>query len=398
MDSRLQKILNDIAEKHAIKNPSFVCTYETGKGEGYIGIVKMFEITEKNEKHSKRLNLIIKQSPQADEIRARLPVRKLFLTEIRFYSKIAKYLNDFQVEHGTDCFQFANCHYSEETPRQEILIIENLQATGYDVIDRTVPMKYAHMKLAFEELAKLHAVSFALKHKKPLVYAELIGTLFDNVMLQLYNQMGFDNFINKLASNCKRIFEGTNMYDKYCTFFERVVEEYHQSNIPDEYSTISHGDSWCNNILYSHDASGLPTSAILIDYQMCRVHSPVLDLSYLFYGCADVELLPRLNEFLNIYYQTVKKCLAMFELDVENVYPWTKLLEHWKRYSKYGFIVSFLMRVLMLSTADESPDLSLAAKKDGDVMMAFLYKMKREHEYNETMKAIVKHYIDEKFL
>lgn len=47
MDSRLQKILNDIAEKHAIKNPSFVCTYETGKGEGYIGIVKMFEITEK---------------------------------------------------------------------------------------------------------------------------------------------------------------------------------------------------------------------------------------------------------------------------------------------------------------------------------------------------------------
>lgn len=54
------------------------------------------------------------------------------------------------------------------------------------------------------------------------------------------------------------------------------------------YAVISHGDCWAPNFLLSDQTT--PLRAKLVDFQLARVSSPILDLSFFIYSCTSQEL------------------------------------------------------------------------------------------------------------
>ncbi|KAK9712055.1 Ecdysteroid kinase-like family [Popillia japonica] len=76
-----------------------------------------------------------------------------------------------------------------------------------------------------------------------------------------------------------------------------------------EYSILTQGDCWCNNMMFKYPAEGpkYPTDIMLIDWQLLRQASPVFDISYFFYTIASEDALNNLDDYLRIYHEELSK-------------------------------------------------------------------------------------------
>lgn len=72
----------------------------------------------------------------------------------------------------------------------------------------------------------------------------------------------------------------------------------------------------------------------LVDFQISRVGSPVYDLSYCLYAAATKDILDKLDELLDEYFNSLKQMLLLFGENVDDIYPYTVFKDEWRRYSK----------------------------------------------------------------
>lgn len=63
------------------------------------------------------------------------------------------------------------------------------------------------------------------------------------------------------------------------TFYDRMIRI---ANAKGPYSVVTQGDCWIPNFLLRYDKS-IPVEGKMIDFQMCRYASPVLDISAFIY-------------------------------------------------------------------------------------------------------------------
>ena len=88
-------------------------------------------------------------------------------------------------------------------------------------------------------------------------------------------------------------------------------------------SVINQGDSWAPNFLARNIGDGSEKQGLLLDFQLARVASPVLDLSFLVYACSDKKLLDEhFDEMLKTYHSTLANGIKSLGSDPEHVYPW----------------------------------------------------------------------------
>lgn len=72
-------------------------------------------------------------------------------------------------------------------------------------------------------------------------------------------------------------------------FYDKMVEM--TTNSAGPYSVINHGDCWIPNFLMTYAADGTtPVETKLIDFQLARHSSPVLDISFFIYSGTSQEL------------------------------------------------------------------------------------------------------------
>ncbi|RZC37726.1 EcKinase and/or DUF1679 domain containing protein, partial [Asbolus verrucosus] len=87
---------------------------------------------------------------------------------------------------------------------------------------------------------------------------------------------------------------------------------------------------------YQGDDKSKPTDMRFLDFQLSRVGSPVIDLSYFLYSCADEEVLNNFDSILKVYHSSISDCLSELGCDPETAFPFKKLKEHWREYGKFG--------------------------------------------------------------
>lgn len=86
----------------------------------------------------------------------------------------------------------------------------------------------------------------------------------------------------------------------------------------------------------------------MLDFQFVRHRSPVYDLSYFFYSECSIEVLDKLDDYIEIYYSSLSETLIELGLEAKNLYSLNTLKEDWKKYCKYGFALGLLIRKLKL--------------------------------------------------
>ena len=110
------------------------------------------------------------------------------------------------------------------------------------------------------------------------------------------------------------------------SFFEHMM---HLVNSNSPLAVICHGDCWINNFLYKYDEENRIDETCLVDFQLIRVGSPLLDISNLIYCCTDKQMRhDHMDVFLRTYHSelvlSLKRMGPMPEFCGNEDELWTK--------------------------------------------------------------------------
>lgn len=180
------------------------------------------------------------------------------------------------------------------------------------MIDRSMGMVTAkHAHLMMQSLAKFHAISFAMKNQQSKKYEELASNMAD-VFLSRDN-VNFRTYFNKTAQQTLDTVlneEDAHLLARAKRFFERdaldIMVDCIDSNVNGLLDIITHGDTWQNNLMFKNDKNGIPNEICMLDWQVSRIASPVLDIVYFIFSCTTKELRDaHYDDFLKTYHNTL---------------------------------------------------------------------------------------------
>lgn len=193
---------------------------------------------------------------------ANIPIHKLFHNEVYFYSILYPAYLEFLKERGfEDGFRNVPICYGIQ---EELIALENLKRNNFRMLPKGKTINDSHFVLATKTFAKFHAVSFAFKDQK----RELYDSFTKNIKKCLGEVMFTANFEKFLVASIQDFINILDpVEDKYIldacdNLAENLLNvmlniENHANN----YSIITQGDCWSNNMMYlyevSHDKFGI---------------------------------------------------------------------------------------------------------------------------------------------
>lgn len=191
------KSLDIVAISEGFKNYKLSLEHGTKVGDGFIGVIFKAQICEENDE--KILNVLVKVPPH-DENGNSLPERmNSFRNEVYFYKVLApeliKFQEENQIEKSEGFLNFPKIYYADYDEKlfKSIIVMEDLKDVGYKNVEKHKPVDYDHAKLAVELLGRFHALSFALKKKKPEVFKKF-KKIYDNTA-EILESESFDGII-----------------------------------------------------------------------------------------------------------------------------------------------------------------------------------------------------------
>nr|XP_001807041.2 PREDICTED: uncharacterized protein LOC100141764 [Tribolium castaneum] len=389
------KLVKKVAESQGFKDYKIDVQAGSLKGDGYLGIINIVKIWD----NSKELNLVIKSALSGKQLREQAPVRKAYEREIYMYTTIFPEFEKLSRERSikNSFREIAKCYGSFLKEYEECLILENLKEIDYKLWNRKIPMNADHVALGFATYGKFHGTGLALKYLKPELYQEMSKNL-KNIF---YSEEETPEEKAKFAESSKLMFgngfkavAGNAQATQALTRFTQQCEKFFGEDVKriDKYSTILHGDCWCNNMMYKYmdkTNPGKPTEMCFLDWQIAHIGSPIFDLAYFFCANSGKEVLYDIENFLKIYHENLSATIQQAGLNPEEVFSFEELQCQWKHYARFGlFMALFVMRVI-LSEVDEVPDLSKCAEEGKDILQSISSsKASNNEEINKRITDI----------
>ncbi|CAH1119518.1 unnamed protein product [Phaedon cochleariae] len=386
----LSWIEQSVEHEHFVKQ-EIVLTGTTGKTEGYSGdIVFAKVIGVDTVGNNREVDLAIKIATQNKILREQLSnlMEECYQREIYVYEKIFPAFEKFQEERKIiDRFNAVPKCY--RTFLSEVIVLENLRTQGYKLHNKGIPMNLQHIELVLSNYAKLHALSFAFRDQKAEEYNILTSSYYRH-SIQMIEQIS-EIFKNAKSNVVKHLNEVSRM-----DLAEKYKEVLENNSILDilkdevEHVVITHGDCHNNNFIfqYEEDDERNPTKVAILDWQISIQHSPVMDVSYFLYAVAG-ENLYKLPDLLKFYHSRLTNHAKEMGTDLRTIYPFTSLIEDWRKYSFYGF--AFITAFLEISFVTEEETPNLDDIKDFTQMFCDR-KIENRDEYLKRLIEIVDQY------
>lgn len=246
--------------------------------------------------------------------------------------------------------------------------MEDLSAHGYRTIDRQLGVDAAHCRIALASLGRFHGLSHAMRTLEPDTFRRLTSHLVDHYYAEAardwFKEMASLEIAvarDALRQECpgttveRRLHEFTDSTEN---FYSRMVEMTHAVN---EYSVIGHGDCWLPNFLFKYSSSSsasVPTHVKMIDFQLARLCSSALDISFFIYSCTTQELRnDHFEDMIEWYYEGVQQILRQFNLDACKVFPLSELQRELKLFGKFGVGVAIEAVPLSIMSEEDTMDM-----------------------------------------
>lgn len=129
-----------------------------------------------------------------------------------------------------------------------------------------------------------------------------------------------------------------------------------------------------------------------MDWQCSGIASPVFDLSHHIFCTADLAKHSDLNTFLQVYYKSFSKTLALFNCDAEEIFSYSKLIDHWKKFSRFGFFLgNFIIKFCFPKKSKFDIDYG-KLKKEDNIEDLFDFDVDNKDEYYERLEHNFKFY------
>jgi hypothetical protein len=281
-----------------------------GHGEGVAGSLKAITaVTESGEK----LHLIFKSLPEnpADWMIS----MGIFRTEHCMYRTFATLLREFANKHGMPDYKPAIPEYFSgfNNDKDDYLCIQDVRPLGFKMPDKTKSLTLKEMEIVLRELAKFHAVSYALiKYEGEQLFdhgdMKYVGSkdseswsLTESIMQFYFEETTklmesrrpeLAKHMAPLVPNAGKIQGSTRLNQNY-------------------FQTIIHYDVWTNNLMIKYDESnGEPIAVNVIDFQFLKRGNIFSELQYLIFCSTNPEFRKKhLISVLSGYYEEFARTL-----------------------------------------------------------------------------------------
>ncbi|KAL5275483.1 hypothetical protein ACFFRR_001384 [Megaselia abdita] len=375
----------------------------SSKGDNYIGVVYRATVIQRKEKKDAKDNfsVIIKVPPQNPIRRKQFFARPCFLREALAYEEILPIYKEFQnkkkINLEDSFFEYPDCYKTLTEDYHEAVFLKDLQLDGFRMFNRLEELSLDYVILVIKILAKLHAVCFAIKDQNPDLI-EKYKTIPD-IFEERREDVGFRFYLEELKG---RAMDSLNPktdekeIHQLTTFFrDGTTYDYLMNSVDgksaEPYSVLGHRDCWNNNVLFKRKG-GKPVEARLIDWQLMCFCSPVCDLSYYIFSCTTKSFRnEHYEEILEIYHQELSKLIKLLGSDPEKLFPRSALNDHLKRFGKLGLIMAMILMPIVLSQAENVPDLDELSEQleSGSEVKGHFSSDDTAERFNKRMRDVI---------
>lgn len=390
------RLLDKIAIAEGFSNHTIETAAGSKHGDGFMSLMVSATIVgERNrngKKSSDKLQLLCKLRPSNAERRKEFLSEEVFAREVLAYNKILPLFAEFQREKGLtndDSFNaYPKCYAAvADADRDEyVLIMEDLRARGYVMLPKALSLMPDHAYAVIERLAKLHAISFALQDQRPNACNEFnnLEDLFK--CFQTQNARALFTSSYERAAMVLENPEHIKIAEDLKNNMERHFDDCIGLGVANPFSALLHGDCWNNNILFQYKDGDVSVHSIktnifqnsqyyilqgkelndvcLVDWQIIRFGSPIVDLVYNIFNSTDKEF--RQREYHNLLIHYHKQLAAMIRRlgsDPDILYPWSEFQRQQKTFGKYAFLMCPMLLPMIVADVKDIPDMDEVVAK-----------------------------------
>lgn len=251
---------------------------------------------------------------------------------------VAKNFEEFQSIKKDAKYKFtemSTCLLNYMDGENDFVIMENLTVLGYDTVPRQQAMDINLCRLIMQTLGRFHGLSFVIKDQSPALFEEMANSLEETyyaIRLKSWFSDQIDRQIEIALDAVGKIYGGTIIEEKakkFLTdgiFYEKMCKMTHSTN---RYSVLGHGDCWTPNFLIhnvKNNGKDIPVKAKMIDFQLARYASPVLDIMFFIYSCTDEELRTQYyDDLLKTYHENLCEIVRDFGSNPDYLFPFSAL-------------------------------------------------------------------------
>lgn len=282
--------------------------------------------------------MIIKTSPKSIGRRKTFRSNEFFRSEIDFFNVVLKAFNEFQSvkkDVRSPFKEVATCLVTHRDGENDFLALENLNNYGYFTTSRQEAMNIDVCRLIMRTFGRFHGLSFVMRDQSPKKFEELSTVLTENyyaARLKPWYQDFIKTQIEIALDAVGKIYGGTIIEKRAKKFlsdgelYDKMVKLTHTTN---RYSVIGHGDCWTPNFLIHStklDGRDVPVSAKMIDFQLARFASPVIDIAFFIYSCTTEDLRTQYyDDLIKNYHESVCELIKDFGSNPEHLFPFSAL-------------------------------------------------------------------------
>lgn len=244
----------------------------TVKGDNYLSVLHRLTVrTQGGQSHS----LIVKCRIEEGKTARLVEDSKVFRREQEMYSTTLPRMSALlkKALPGTSEPISAKCMYA----CQSFLVLEDLSAVGFRMMDRLEGLDLDHCLLVMRSLARFHAASVALHEQDPDSLKQYEVSFYSEPSLYSSWKNSIDGFMNTLVEELETWPEHWHQYVTKLrliqeNIWERICVVMRRSDTG--LNVLAHGDLWINNMMFNEHPSGIR----LVDFQLATHTSPGIDL------------------------------------------------------------------------------------------------------------------------
>ncbi|KAJ0174364.1 hypothetical protein K1T71_010510 [Dendrolimus kikuchii] len=381
----VEKTFRDLIEKIAVEQGFKTFDIEikpiSSGGANYSSVLFLVKISGDKDD----LKLFAKVSTIGENMRVDATMN-LFNTERYFYTKLMQIYRDIEERHNVPAEHRINVpKYYGNNPNylEETIVLEDLVCQGFTVYDRNISIDWAYASTAIEELAKFHALSYALAEEYP--------EEFETALKSLKFIMLSDEMQKKLFEKCfKSAIEAAKdeHKEKLMHYVSKIdPQDFEKYKTSMKKPVLCHDDYRVSNHMYKRNEDGSVTIKVM-DFQTMQGSSPVGDLIYLVLTGTDEEFRrEHYQRLVDHYYEQLCAALKRLDINPDDVYSRADYDQELGEKLPFGLMMAiFMLPLFTVETEnapvmDENADLtSFAVDKVSDI-------------YSERMRGIINDYV-----
>ncbi|XP_015175895.1 PREDICTED: uncharacterized protein LOC107066107 [Polistes dominula] len=335
----------------------------SAKGDGYLGIVNKVKVNGIADGKPVQTDIVIKSLPPNLIRRKMYRCTEFFHNEITFYTKIIPKFEEFlKSKNQAHILNIPRLLKSLADGENDYLILENVCSLGYGPITRQDCVDMEQCTIILEAFAIFHGISFAYKDQNKEQFNECVSHL-EETYFRPKHWNWYKDFHKRLVDIATHALvteypnsdalKRFNSY-KFGSLLEMSYKICDRMNAPT--SVVNQGDPWTTNI-FVRNIEGNKKQALLLDFQLARCVSPILDLSHFIYACTNKTLRERFDDMLKIYYNKLSYIINLLGSDSNKLYPWEMFMKEVKEHFFFGIVCSLEALPLAMLPESQVPDL-----------------------------------------